>query len=384
MTANEIAQLSEFTRVAVVSDTQGPDNPLSVWEEVAAAMLTHEPSYILHNGDVRATGADYETEFWPALGSFPRERVLATPGNHDDNGDALAGFLAAFPHLSDVYWQQGIGKHLRVYGINSSGYGSETDITSTGPQAVWLQAQAALYPEQWKIVITHRAPYSNSTRHGAVAALRWGDGPGEPYENIDFHLNGHNHGYERLEVASVVYISGPSSRGALPSSWSGTTYAKAQSISHGFCIIDVNMFKLHLRYFNKENVLVDEVVLRDRYQGLTGYSMKYTFVTTDGLANSLVAKSAPGKLYSMWGVTTNQLKHYIQIWDEAAVADIDGSSTLLHTQVLGPTSVEQNFAFYATQNHEVVAEKGICVVNSSTMYTYTAGAADCWIAAKVV
>ena len=170
-----------------LSGATTPDYDASVGKYYADYIHPYEGSALYGPG----AASNY---FWPAI------------GNHDYNGSAeLDEYLAYFksPKVCDPfngrYYEKAIGA-VHLFFLNPSGY-ETSGITSTSPQALWLQKRLAMSTAPWKIVIVHEPPYSSST-HGSQEHLQW------PFADwgVRLVLSGHDHVYERLLVDTIPYI----------------------------------------------------------------------------------------------------------------------------------------------------------------------------------
>jgi hypothetical protein len=91
-----------------------------------------------------------------------------------------------------------------------------------------------------------------------------------------------------------------------------------------------------------------------------------------GLKRVLQVKAAPGTLYSLLGFSTAASAQYIQLHDSAATPAPGAVPVAVFK-----AAADQSFYFDYFADLGRRFSSGICVVNSSTAATYTAGAEDC-------
>lgn len=100
--------------------------------------------------------------------------------------------------------------------------------------------------------------------------------------------------------------------------------------------------------------------------------------TTTALATSLVIKASAGTLYRLTGVNTNAATRYIQIHNTTS-QPADASVPAVVIEVPAGKSFTYDPGIYGRR-----FATGITVVNSTTVATLTAGAADSWFDAQYV
>lgn len=118
-------------------------------------------------------------------------------------------------------------------------------------------------------------------------------------------------------------------------------------------------------------------VLATTFQPLATNTHAMTYV--DGIAvTGVVAKAAPGNLYTIWGLNANASTRYIQIFN-ATSAPADGTAPLLAPiAVISGGTFSLDLAPYARY-----FSTGIYICNSTTIATKTLGSADMYITVGV-
>jgi hypothetical protein len=197
------------TRFAVIGDYGLTGSPES---NVATLVKSWNPDVILTVGDnnyetgsastIDANIGQYYHDFIsPYLGSYgagaAANRFFPTLGRHDW-GNTYPNPTGDQPYLNyftlpgnERYYTFTVGS-VQFFALDSDG--NEPDgITSTSPQAQWLQSQLAASTATYKIVYLHDPPYSSASGFASTQA-RW------PYQawGATAVLAGHTHAYERL------------------------------------------------------------------------------------------------------------------------------------------------------------------------------------------
>ena len=185
------------------------------------------------------------------------DRFFPSLGNHDyytRNGEAYRDYFT-LPGNGRYY--ELVRGDVHLFAVNSDA--AEPDgISVTSAQARWLQAALAASTSRWNVVYLHHAPYSSGA-HGNTTTLQW------PFRawGASVVLAGPDHNYERLVVDSLLYIvNGLGGR----SIYSATRPRLAQSQkyfngNYGALLLDATLDSLTLKFFTRQQVLVDSYVL---------------------------------------------------------------------------------------------------------------------------
>jgi hypothetical protein len=214
------------------------------------------------------------------------DRFFPSLGNHDyytRNGQAYRDYFT-LPGNGRYY--DFVRGDVHFFALNSDP--AEPDgITATSRQAQWLHAALAASTSRWNVVYMHHAPYS-SGQHGNTQALQW------PFRawGASLVLAGHDHHYERLKVDSLTYIVNglggrsiyTTARPRLPQS---QQYFNG---NFGALLLDATPDSLSLRFFTRQQVLVDTYVL---YQRLSPAPKLYPIVPNPFQESALVEFSLP-------------------------------------------------------------------------------------------
>jgi hypothetical protein len=243
--------------------------------DVATLVKSWNPDFILTLGDNNYDVGD-STTIDQNIGQYYHEfiynykgrygpktfsdRFFPSLGNHDyytRNGQAYRDYFT-LPGNGRYY--DFVRGSVHFFALNSDP--AEPDgISATSRQAQWLQAALAASTARWNVVYMHHAPYSSGP-HGNTQALQW------PFRawGASVVLAGHDHTYERLTVDSLLYVVNglggrsiyASNRPRLPQS---QHYFNG---NYGALLLDATPDSLSLRFFTRQQVLVDTYVLHQR------------------------------------------------------------------------------------------------------------------------
>jgi tartrate-resistant acid phosphatase type 5 len=151
----------------------------------------HFASFIGNYQGKYGPGGGATNRFWPAL------------GNHDWYAQTGAQpYIDYFPSLpgNRRYYDVVLGD-VHFFAVDSDEH--EPDgIDATSPQAMWLKAALAASKECFNVVYFHHPAYSSGEATFTQPRMRW------PFAEwgADIVLTGHQHLYERLYVAGMIYI----------------------------------------------------------------------------------------------------------------------------------------------------------------------------------
>lgn len=224
---------SDPFRFGFLGDTQyyGEDERNSV-RQIVGHMLSFDPHLVLSPGDMVASLRNDATATWtppevarwniffgltaPLLARAPFNVAM---GNHEEDA---AYFWSAFdfpkpaaPYLDHYYFKYGNTHFTILYTGVTEGYNVEGMLNS---QTIWLRdtlAAASRDPEvRWKIVVLHRAPFSQGGYHPTDGAPFYAGGNatrpswGSLWEQngVDLVLGGHNHNFTVAERNGVRYV----------------------------------------------------------------------------------------------------------------------------------------------------------------------------------
>jgi len=280
-------------RFAAVSDSGRVDGAAA---DVGKLVRGWGPELVVHAGDLAysagGTAADddkYETQvakhyYW-AIGGY-RGQYGTGPdingffpalGNHDYTDGPLSRFLTFFNLPNNERWYTIKRGPVQFFFIDSYGYGpsapgpggnniggtgaaagvGSADLSSTGPQGQWLQAQLAASDCPWRIVVFHHSPQtSESGYYPGYEVMNW------PFAQwgADLLITGHAHVYERILRADgipqlTIGLGGQSVRNfvATPLPQSQFRY----NGDYGALLVDVSSTSLTTKFYSRAGTLID-------------------------------------------------------------------------------------------------------------------------------
>jgi hypothetical protein len=266
--------VSNLLRFAIIGDY---GNGTSEEDSLAYAVKAYDPEYVFTVGDNYDGSGTYNTTVGPfgkwVYHNLTDTRFYPIPGQQDYLYGGLDPYLNAFalPYNGGCcryYWVT-IGP-VQFFCCNSNV--EEPDgVDAASIQAEWLRVNAEASTVPFRICLMAHSPFSSSlaqegdlgNRRGNVFALRWGSGPGEPYERMTFHVSGHNHHYERMAVSGLTYlVGGHGERAANLMAFSATPIPESLvriASTRGFLVGEANWGMLSLKCMNLDGEVLDEV-----------------------------------------------------------------------------------------------------------------------------
>jgi len=141
-----------------------------------------------------------------ALRAMP---LMPAPGNHENKGSALERYFP-FGKLAGqgdngLYYSFD-AQNLHVAVLNTNDLDGNSKLAPA--QVKWLKADMKAAKADWKVVVLHKAMYSNGSHYadGDVIALRDQLTPLFAELGVDIVIAGHDHTYLRTEAKGVQYV----------------------------------------------------------------------------------------------------------------------------------------------------------------------------------
>jgi hypothetical protein len=129
---------------------------------------------------------------------------MPATGNHEDSGAALGAFFPALPGTPEQNLESGVyysydSNNIHVIVLNTNDIAGDK---LGKEQLEWLKRDARQSSADWKIVVLHKALYSNSSHFddADVTGLRAQLGELFAQLGIDLVIQGHDHAYLRTGV----------------------------------------------------------------------------------------------------------------------------------------------------------------------------------------
>jgi hypothetical protein len=184
-------------------------------------------------------------------------RFFPSLGNHDWSTRSLP-YLDYFVLPGNERYYDFVWGDVHLLAIDSDPH--EPDgITASSRQAAWLKTRLASSKSRWQVVYMHHPPYSSGS-HGSSVELRW------PYAawGADLVLAGHDHHYERVEVAGTVHIvNGLGGRSIYPVGKPIEGSVLRYNENYGAQFIEASATKLVSRFLDVRGKTIDERTLGD-------------------------------------------------------------------------------------------------------------------------
>ncbi|MGL4624086.1 MAG: metallophosphoesterase [Culicoidibacterales bacterium] len=171
-----------------------------------AFSLYPEAKFATHAGDMVDNGKNELQWQWflnKPQADLMNTSIVTASGNHEDSGEAHTKHfniqdLPVQDLETGAYYKVDYGNVL-VMVVNTNNLGDDQALSAD--QVEWLTQTANESDAKWKIIQTHKAPYSNGSHYkdADVIAIR------EQFDSlmtaldIDFVLEGHDHTYARSE-----------------------------------------------------------------------------------------------------------------------------------------------------------------------------------------
>ncbi len=193
------------------SDCQaGLEKQYQNWATVLDTAFANHPdaAFIMSSGDQVDHGDNFYQWKWMFNANQPRLMstvLMPAAGNHEEKGtDAIINNFV-LPNAPQQNTEEGVyysfdynNAHFMV--LNSNNLNSKKGLSDD--QINWLKKDAAASSKQWKIVMLHKAVYSNGSHYDDkdVVAIRSQLATLMPQLGIDVVLQGHDHVYLRTDA----------------------------------------------------------------------------------------------------------------------------------------------------------------------------------------
>ncbi len=148
----------------------------------------------------------YWSYFFNSTNVFLDLPFMPTTGNHEKKGAAITENFV-LPNVPEQDLETGVyysydynNVHFTVLNTND-----DEDDKLSDAQIDWMIDDISSSDAKWKIVVLHKAPYSNGSHYddGEVEGIRAQLGALLPYLGVDMVLQGHDHVYLRTDVLNA-------------------------------------------------------------------------------------------------------------------------------------------------------------------------------------
>jgi len=196
---------------------------------MSESLSSHDPLFMLNNGDIVFAADPLTNKVWTEMFEDFQTIMKQTPfyfatGNHDLNlysGEICEGYYDNFkfptngPVYKRIYSFDCGNVHITVGEIdNAVTVSNESYYCPGSPQFIWITNDLARTKQPWKIVMTHCPALSSGEEYGtwgykneqSTNLLRYYVPEFEKY-NVNLHIAGHEHLYERCYKSETTYLT---------------------------------------------------------------------------------------------------------------------------------------------------------------------------------
>lgn len=219
------------------------------------------------NGSADTIDANIGQYYHPFIGPYTgrygcgsmHNRFFPALGNHDwDNGD-VKPYADYFTLPGNERYYDTVAGDVHLFAVDSDG--REPDgATADSVQAAWLKRRLASSTAAWKVVYMHHPPYSSGP-HRSSEQMRW------PFKEwgADIVFAGHDHVYERLEIAGLTYIVNGLGGASLYTMTEPIPGSQVRFDSnYGAALVTAEPATFTLRFFAVDGRMIDQLVLNKR------------------------------------------------------------------------------------------------------------------------
>ena len=253
-------------RFAVLGDTQ---DGFLTHRRLVARMREAAPDFVLHTGDLVDFGA-YDgawDDFFRVEASLLRTAPLyPTPGNHEEGA---AQYFQVFHLPGNERWYSFDYGNARFISLmvdgNSRGVqspqGLQGDYFPSAEQLAWLEAELSANDRPWLFVFFHIAPFTSRDEGILELDLRLRLVPLFERYGVDAVFTGHNHGYERLRVNGITYLT--IAGGGAPFYEHGMPEPGSQvaRLAHHYLLVEVSGDQLTAQAIDPGGEIIDQFTL---------------------------------------------------------------------------------------------------------------------------
>ncbi len=205
-TAAPAAQTS--FRFVVFGDTR---EGISVHRAITNRIVDVAPDFVIHTGDMVESGDCVVCwdDFFRVEAPLLRSALFyPTLGNHEDDQSPFAQ-----THYFDIFQLPGVERwyafdygNARFVSLKADGYPFGVYYPDQ-EQLDWLENQLATTTKPWTFVFFHWGVFTSRGEDFLETGMRARLAPLFERYGVEAVFMGHNHGYERLEVNDITYIT---------------------------------------------------------------------------------------------------------------------------------------------------------------------------------
>lgn len=249
-------------RFVVFGDTR---EGISKHKAIVDRILEAAPDFVLHTGDMVETGDcvpcwdDFFRVEAPLLRSAP---FYPTLGNHEDDQSPFAQ-----TYYFDIFHLPGLERwyafdygNARFISLKADGYPMDIYFPDQ-EQLDWLEKQLATNTQPWTFVFFHVGVYTSRNEDFLELGMRSSLAPLFERYGVDAVFMGHNHGYERIEVNDITYITTAGGGAPLYDFTQPEPGSQAALRTFHFVLVNVNGDQLEGQAIDRHGKIVDRFEL---------------------------------------------------------------------------------------------------------------------------
>lgn len=252
-------------RFAVFGDTR---EGVSVHRAIVNRVRNEQPDFVLHTGDMVEVG-DCTTcwnEFFSIEAPLLRSAVFyPTLGNHEYglSPDAQTHYFDIFHLPGNERWYAFDYGNARFISLKVDGY--PIGVYYPGQEQLdWLEEVLATSTQTWTFVFFHWGVFTSRGEDFLEIGMRDRLVPLFERYGVEAVFMGHNHGYERVEVNGITYLTSAGGGASLYEMSVPEHDSQAAASKFHFLILDVNGDHLDGQVIDHQGMPVDMFQLFQR------------------------------------------------------------------------------------------------------------------------
>jgi len=228
-------------------------------QAVVDRMLTVEPDFVLHTGDLVTAGS--AAHQWNTFFEIERELMARAPlfpalGNHEGMN----------PNYFDLFYLPGSERwytfdygNARFVCLQVDGF---AEFGADSEQYAWLEETLSANTRPWLFVYFHVPPYSSvsydSTGGEDEQSVRSALTPLFEQHDVDMVFSGHMHSYERNEVNSITYVVTAGGGAPLYAMKEREPTQVVFAMAHHFVVVKIDGNRLEATVLSSEGDVLDK------------------------------------------------------------------------------------------------------------------------------
>jgi 3',5'-cyclic AMP phosphodiesterase CpdA len=250
-------QQSSF-RFAVLGDTR---EGTTKHQAIVKHILEAEPDFVIHTGDMVEIGNC--TACWDDFFSIEARLLASAPfyptlGNHEQplSPSGETQYFDIFHLPGNESWYAFDYGDARFISLKADGYPMDVYYPDQ-EQLDWLEEQLASNTRSWAFVYLHWGVFTSRGEDFLEIGMRERLVPLFERYGVNAVFMGHNHGYERIEVNGITYITSAGGGASLYEMAAPEPGSQAVAKKFHFVLLDMNGDHLTGQVFDYRGNLID-------------------------------------------------------------------------------------------------------------------------------